>query len=278
MEFLDWNRDGHLSVEEIATVFAALLPCDIAGVQHFIRDHFDVDEEGIISSEELQRLNLWCGQRLPQLLAASPVVPHLELKRTASSEELLRWFDQWDMHGLGELEFKDLRFAFSWALYQAMGDAVNTHTKETVCSLLLAEAELDGEGLVSKDDFVELFAPVLQANLPENGKTAAGSAQGQSNAPESKAGVHLAIMVHMPIEGTTWQFELPQNSTVSKLRSTLAQKRMAQEGFALGPFQLYASGQLLTNDDDLLETHGLGTRVIAQVLPEQDAAMGCTMA
>jgi len=48
IHFLDWNGDGWLSVTEVATAFASLLPVDQEGVEQFVRDNFNVDQGGLI--------------------------------------------------------------------------------------------------------------------------------------------------------------------------------------------------------------------------------------
>lgn len=62
VEFIDWRRNGHVDVEDLAAVMAAMLPIDEHSSEGLVRKNFRVDQGGIISQGEL----------------ALHVLPHLE--------------------------------------------------------------------------------------------------------------------------------------------------------------------------------------------------------
>merc|ERR1719379_1870018 len=121
IQFLDWDGDSYLNVSEVAIAFSALLPVDEESTEAFIRDHFDVGQDGLIAVDALQEQILpYCGERLSDFLAAAPVTEVPRLCRGASQEELRTWFDYWGTNSSGELDISEFRLAVSWLLYQAM--------------------------------------------------------------------------------------------------------------------------------------------------------------
>merc|ERR1712050_673368 len=114
-----------------------------------------------------ENIQPYCNDRLTELLAAAPPSQVPELHRSATNEELQSWFDYWDANDSGDIGAEEFRFAIAWTLYRALGDSVDILTKETVAGLFLTETNIRGDGLIERNQFIELFAPALIANMPE---------------------------------------------------------------------------------------------------------------
>jgi len=314
IRFLDWDGDHMLSVTEIAAALAALLPVDEEGAEHFIRDHFDVGQDGLIEDHALheQMLPYTSGDRLYEFLEAAPVEEAPALRRGSSRQELLRWFDHWDTQGSGELDLREVRFAVAWTLYQALGSSEDHVTKETLASLFLAQAELTGEGQhISRDQFVELFAPALQANLPESlepaerqlshgtfGVLATGDEEqprgprtgdemlaevmgerpkrGGGDAPveaQAPAGGALRLTLHAPVAGGVFTVDLTEEDAVESLRASAAQYWPKW-----GAPRLYCCGRPLSDGAARLgSVQGLRRGAVVQVLPGTGSSLHCAV-
>lgn len=274
IQFLDWNHDGWLSVSEVAIALAALLPVDEDATEHFIRDHFDVDQDGLISEDDLrENIQPYCNERLAELLAAAPPSNAPELHRGATKEELQEWFDHWDTNDSGDISLEEFRFAIAWTLYHALGDSVDILTKETVAGLFLTETNIRGDGHIEKNRFVELFAPALQANMPERTVTKLGATKshevrsGQCE-DEIDAKQPMQFVLHAPLTGKTVELDKSSADTLADLR------KAACEEFACGPLQLYCNGHKLASDGVKLgSVPGLRSGAVLQVLPEVSGAM-----
>lgn len=167
VSFVDWDGDGWVSLSEVAVALAAVLPVDVEGTEQYLRDRFDVGQDGFVAENELrERILPFCGVGLRGILQAVPVTGAPLLGRDSVRRELHQWFEHWDVHGTGELDLTDFRFAVAQSLYRALGDAA-LETKETITGIFLAEAHpADGGDRVSREDFVDVLAPALLANLP----------------------------------------------------------------------------------------------------------------
>lgn len=267
IQFLDWNHDGWLSVSEVATALAAILPVDEEGTEHFIRDHFDVDQDGLISEEDLrENIQPYCAERLKELLAAASPCKVPELRRGATQVELREWFDHWDANGSGDINLDDFRFAVAWTIYRALGDSVDFLTKETVASLFLAEANIRGQGKatkshVTKAEFLDLFAPALQANMPEPQRVKPNESVVDPTHP-------LQFVLHAPLTGKIVEVDKSAEESVYELRKSASDK------FECGPCNMYYNGQQLADDSvKLVSVPGLRSGAVLQVLPETSGAM-----
>jgi len=58
VEFIDWRCDGRLDVTELATAIGAMLPVDERAMDAFLRENFNVDEDGVMSAAELEHIVL----------------------------------------------------------------------------------------------------------------------------------------------------------------------------------------------------------------------------
>jgi len=254
VRFLDWDGDGWLSTTEVATALAAILPVEEDNVERFIRDRFDVDREGNISEREMiDQVLPYLGEHLGEVLRAAPVAEVPELVRGAGREQLLLWFDHWDTDHRGELEYSDLRFAVTRVLFESLGDTIDTSTKETVTSLFLTEMGLYGEGLMSREKFVETLAPSLQANLPD------AHVQVVDEPDEGP----WILALHSPVTGQQFKIKVPADATVSSLRSVAADTFPNS-----GALVLYLDGRLLKDSTPLSSVRGLRKGVV-QAVPEQ---------
>mmetsp|Transcript_72689 Transcript_72689/g.229718 ORF Transcript_72689/g.229718 Transcript_72689/m.229718 type:complete len:361 (-) Transcript_72689:42-1124(-) len=272
IRFLDWNDDGWLSISDVAIGLAALLPVDEEGAEHFVRDHLDVDQDGLIADEALrQQIEPYCGERLTELLVAAPVTQVPELRRRSSREELLRWFSHWDAHGSGMLDLPDFQFALVWTMYRAIGDSADLVTKETVSSLFLAELGIAGGGQVSRERFLELFAPVLQANMPEGAPGGEDSEYGGGGAVPR----NFVVKVHGPVEGKTLALKVAADDKAA----AAVQAELAKQWAHVRRWRLYISGQLLDEGvpaEDLLRWLHQGTAL--QALPAEASGSSCVVA
>uniref|UniRef100_A0A7S0FFT4 Uncharacterized protein n=1 Tax=Pyrodinium bahamense TaxID=73915 RepID=A0A7S0FFT4_9DINO len=161
----------------------------------------------------------------------------------------------------------DFCFALTWTLYRALGDTIDVATKETVSSLFLAEAGFADDGQVTRQDFLELFAPALRANMPE----APAEVEGQGAAGVSE----LEIAVHSPAEGLTLDVELrAEEGAVAALR-----REVALHWPKHAPLLLYLGGRLLEDSTAISELRGrLRGGAVVQALPEQPgAASSCAV-
>lgn len=167
IDFLDWDGEGEITVHDVANALASVLPADVEGIEHFIRDHLDLSQDGVISSTEwLEQILPYCEDRLVEMLAATPVPEAPHLGRGAPRKDLVAWFDHFDHDGSGSMGLPDIAFAVSKTLYQALGSELSIGMKETVASLFLAETQLDGRGRMSRQQFIDQIAPALLANMP----------------------------------------------------------------------------------------------------------------
>lgn len=268
IRFLDWNDTGWLSVSDVAIGLAALLPVEEESAEHFVRDHLDVDQDGLIGDEALQQqIEPYCGERLSELLLAAPVTEVPQLRRGSSREELLRWFGHWDAHGSGSLDLPDFRFSLAWTMYRAIGSSADLTTKETVSSLFLAEAGISGSGQVSREQFLELFAPALQANMPADTVDGEESSAGLPPAP-------VAVVVHAPVDGGLLTLKVvPDDSAVATLSA-----EVAKEWRAGGPWRLYISGRPLDSSVPAKELERqLRAGCSVQALPAEARGSSCAI-
>jgi len=185
IRFADWNSDGLASIYEVAVALAAVLPVEAEAVDRFFRDRFDMGQEGLLTETELyEQVSPFLSERLPELLEAAEASEAPELRKGAGRAELLTWFDHWDHQGAGRLELGELQFAVARLLYRALGPDVDVETKETAACLFLSRAGLGGScgPSLAKEEFLDLLAPSLQANLPEQQPDASGATSSRRRA------------------------------------------------------------------------------------------------
>jgi len=274
IHFLDWNGDGWLSVTEVATAFASLLPVDQEGVEQFVRDNFNVDQGGLIGEEELKEQILpFCGERLWEIIRAAPIIEPPQITRKSARSELLAWFNHVDINRSGDVELSDIRFAIASTMYKGLGDSVDIETKETVTQFFLAEADLCGEGKLSKEEFLDLVSPSFKANLPEHGPrqphdadAAAGGvttdrSRGQSVAKRGSRSTEadgtpvllndqkpsttqkLDFRVFAPLSGETLVLNVTTDQTIGDIKRQVTQKWQD-----MAPIMLWLCGQSLDDD------------------------------
>lgn len=293
LRFVDWHEAGTLNVSEVATALAAVLPAEADSVEHFIRDHIDVGQDGDIFRDELHDQMLpYCGPRLSEVLEAAAVMEVPELCRGDGVEELGAWYDFWDSsHSSGDIEMGDFRFAVAWTMYQALGDGIDPETKEAAVRLFVAELQLHGEGRVTRQDFLDLIAPALQANLPERrGVPRCASASslaedgGACKAAEALLPPRrpLSLLLHAPVSGATAPLEASASCTIAELGQAASDAWAAHGDPSIPAPLFYLAGKALHEQEDQTSlarsSRGFRDGAVIQALPSgQSASSCCTM-
>jgi len=164
VDFNDWNRDGQLSVNELAQAVAAVLPVDENSCEKQVAEWFDVDKDGSISQVEMSSRVLPWLEANTQVLAARRSAP--TLSASSSDASCMAWFDYHDADGSGSLDASELRFALTACFVHSLGlFQVDLETQECIIQGFLDDADDNGDQSISKQEFLARMAPALRRNL-----------------------------------------------------------------------------------------------------------------
>jgi len=296
VDFVDWDSDGWVRVPDLAVAYAAILPLDVEATDSWIRDHFDVDQDGFIWGEALVKqaepryVNI-----IADLLLGAPALEPPEVCRRSGREELSRWFDHWDVQGGTDsghevIEVTDLRFGIAYTLYKSLGSSMDLQTKQAVTSLFLVQSGLEAIGRLKRADFLELLAPALCANLPEMLPMGAMWSTPGLMVPEAEFEDPIQVNLHVPWRGTVEDtlrvghtdsevefFNIFRNWRVRELRLAAAKAAGLPQGQRV---LLYISGRPLPPHCEaaLVTTlPGLVDGAVLQVLPDCGYGAGCSI-
>lgn len=166
--FVDWNGDGRLTVNELSQAIAAILPVDENSCEQSVTRWFDIDQDGWISMTELlSRVLPWLAANVdnPAKIAnARRSAPVLTARSSHSSCE--QWFDHYDADGNRSLDVSEFYFAITTCFFRTLGlFSVDLDTQECIILSFLQEADADGDGTISKQEFMQRLAPMLLNNL-----------------------------------------------------------------------------------------------------------------
>jgi len=183
------------------------------------------------------------------MAVAAPVVRVPEISSASTRPQLLAWFRHWDADGSGSLDMRELQFALVACFYRALGDA-DAETKEQIVGMFLAEADMNGDGSISKTEFLEQLVPFMKANLPG----------GLLSTPPAEFASMIRLRL-LAVSGEAQHVELPSSATVSDLR------QVARQRFG-GLVNLFFSGHALQDDSvPLVSIRGLSNGATVQILP-----------
>lgn len=281
VEFLDWDLDEWVFVQEVSTALAAILPLNEDKVERYIRDHFEVDRDGCLTCWELEVQVLpYLAERFGDFLVEAAAVEAPELWRSSSREELTQWFHYWDTDDRGQLELADFQFAVAKCLYQAMGDDLDRVTKETVALLFIEETGTARLETISRTMFLEVLAPALQANLPELPQETDGTKGGQSQSPTmlplaaSAVPAPMEIFLDTPFVDLKQTLQVPADGTVADLRKAVLALDIHED---VDLSKLYFAGHCLKDDTrPLMKVRGLHNGATIQAFPDAEGSSGCT--
>jgi len=281
VEFIDWDQDEWVFVQEVSTALAAILPLNEDKVERYIRDHFEVDRDGCLTCWELEVQVLpYLADRIGEFLVEAASAEAPELWRNSSREELSLWFAYWDTDDRGQLDLGDFQFAISKCLYQAMGDSVDKVTKETVVLLFLEETGTARLETITRAVFLDVLAPTLKANLPDMPKESDLSARGKPLPPLlSPSGLALSavpppmqIFVETPTADLRQTLQVPADGTVADLRKAVRGSTDAELS------KLYFAGKSLNDDRrPLMKVRGLHSGATVQAFPDARSSSDCVI-
>lgn len=159
VSFADWDCDGRLSVAEVAVVVSAILPVDESGAEDFVRGRWDKNKDGVIDIIELEQDVLpYLRNHAAQIVYAAPMVGAPAICSDSTKQEMLAWFQHWDSDRSNSLDVRELRYALVSCFFRALGDAP-AETKEVVVEMFLEAADVDGDGTISKTEFIDRLVP-----------------------------------------------------------------------------------------------------------------------
>eukprot|EP00927_Polykrikos_kofoidii_P079473 TRINITY_DN76258_c0_g1_i1.p1 TRINITY_DN76258_c0_g1~~TRINITY_DN76258_c0_g1_i1.p1 ORF type:complete len:414 (+),score=62.17 TRINITY_DN76258_c0_g1_i1:86-1327(+) len=172
ISFMDWDNDGFLSVHDVGTACAAVLPMCVEGIEDWFRTHFDFGEAGTIQRKDLEyELIPHWGEQLHNLHPVAPLKPVPILCHHSTNQDLLQWFHGWAFsHGEtfegDKAYWSDLQLGIAAELYLALGDHVDTGVKELIVATFFEDTHFSDNKRISTEEFLLNIAPSLIANMP----------------------------------------------------------------------------------------------------------------
>lgn len=263
--FVDWNGDGRITVSELSSAVAAMLPVDEDGIERVVRESFPPAAGDVFSEEELEdRILPHLEAHAAELAVSTPSSVAPVLSRSSTRAELLAWFRHWDADGSGSLDAEELRYALATVFFRALG-STGTKTKQAVVEAFLNEARLSGTEQVTKSRFLEHLAPALQVNLPEEA-AGVGSVAGRAERPAVE-GRETRLTLLLSTTGASVQVVLSADSTLEDVRRQ-ALERLDHGAGPGASVELFRGGQRIEggNEVPLSACAQLGDGAVVQVL------------
>lgn len=259
--FVDWNGDGRLAVQEVASVIAALVPVDEPRAERFVLSRMTSSGDGFVDMSELPRLLPHLQRHMRRLVADASLPPSApQICRTSTDVEMRQWFQHWDPDGTCCLDRCKLKLALASCFRSYLIDA-DAATADSIAEACLEGTDSNVATHWSEDKFVRHVAPQLRANLPASlGSTAVGEV------PFDPKGL-LRLRIQWMKTGALKTVDLASDATVRDLRHA-ASKQCFRTQFADREVQLFFRGQALRDDRAVLcEINGLWGGATVQVLP-----------
>lgn len=265
VDFVDWNCDGHLDIQEVCFTVAALLPVDEAYARKFVLRVMNLPED----SEEKHELDKQevIHTLLPQIrrqlrrLVATPRPRPPQICRNSKQDELVAWFQFWDSKKQGCLDTATLTLAVVSTFHTALARSADAATKDAVAHTFLMELGLRETDTVTESQFMEKMAPQLVANLPvalERGE--------QSGSFDPKLPLTLILRDMKTANERPLHFEEAGQVTVGELRK--ATQRRFPVILCRRKVKLFVMGQLLEDDaKPLMHLRGIYAGATVNFMP-----------
>eukprot|EP00435_Cladocopium_sp_Y103_P073142 s2_g42.t1 len=270
VDFVDWNCDGHLDIQEVCFTVAALLPVDDAYARKFVLRVMNLPED----SEEKHELDKQevIHTLLPQIrrqlrrLVATPRPRPPQICRNSKQDELVAWFQFWDSKKQGHLDTATLTLAVVSTFHTALARSADAATKDAVAHTFLMELGLRETDTVTESQFMEKMAPQLVANLPvalERGE--------QSGSFDPKLPLTLILRDMKTAAERPLHFEEAGQVTVGELRK--ATLRRFPVILCRRKVKLFVMGQLLEDDTKpLMHLRGIYAGATVNFMPGERVA------
>jgi len=160
-KFVDWNGDGKVDVAELGTAIAAVLPIEEHHAEKLVSSRFDKDSNGFLDSKEIREHVLpYIKRQTARIVAKASRAP--EIHSESSYQDMVTWFDYWDKEKFGFLTQSCLRLAVACCF-----ECETSVLRQQLANIIVAEADVLCDEVVTRAVFQSRVVPVLKINLPE---------------------------------------------------------------------------------------------------------------
>jgi hypothetical protein len=256
VQFVDWNNDGSVSVAEVATVIAAMLPIDENKAESFVSKRFDKAGKGVLSKFQIMRQVLPFLQKSAGRLVLGRQAPRIY--NSSTGEAFFQWFDHWDKRHCGHITTSHMRLA----LLSSFEGEGTPSVRQVMVSCVLEDAGLTDNDNITKAQFLQHIVPLLQLNLPSRETSSVGTKE-QSIPFDPKGDISIRLLSAM---GKTKRAVVAGRGTVETLRAET--RRQFRVWLASRDARLCLAGKFLEDDDVALASlPDLYGNSVVQVFP-----------